>query len=255
MITLHGPIARFPSLATLRDVLATVPEVGEFTMGGVKVLATEQLRRFQEAGLRVPEWTKDNRIAHGWLNTGSTVLARREDHTQGRDIMIRNLMDTSTTRFRNRWNSQEWWCKFNPSTAEWRIHVFDGRVIGRGKKEYLPVHDLPETGEYHEYNHRVPELAIRSRSRGWRLRHDLEPTPALRDAAKAAVASLPGYLYGAVDLLDTPTGPVILEVNRLPAMDDYTRTRYVDAIRRHVAGRRVTRTPTAATRYEGVEVW
>jgi glutathione synthase/RimK-type ligase-like ATP-grasp enzyme len=60
-----------------------------------------------------------------------------------------------------------------------------------------------------------------------------------------------------VDLLETPDGPVVLEVNRLPAMDNYTATAYVNAIRRHVAGRKVAKLPMARRTndlYEGVLV-
>jgi glutathione synthase/RimK-type ligase-like ATP-grasp enzyme len=60
-----------------------------------------------------------------------------------------------------------------------------------------------------------------------------------------------------VDLLETPDGPVVLEVNRLPAMDNYTATAYVNAIRRHVAGRKVAKLPMARLTndlYEGVLV-
>lgn len=242
MISITGP--DWPSVRELRTALATAPETGIFHTGGPKILATEQLRRFAEAGLRVPEWTKDNQIARSWLNTGSTVLARRENHTQGRDIMIRNLMDTTTMKFRNRWNTQEWWCKFVPSTEEWRIHVFDGRVIARGKKVSYGI---------------VSQDFIRSRRNGWLLRHDLAPTDALRDAGRGAIAAV-GYLYGAVDILVTSSGPVVLEANRLPAMDSYTRDAYVRAIRRYVGGRKIPRSDrgigeaTPSPWYEGVEV-
>ena len=70
-----------------------------------------------------------------------------------------------------------------------------------------------------------------------------------------------GYLYGAVDLLVTPDGRVVvLEVNRLPAIrDSYTLGRYVEAIRRYVSGHPVRKRPAAPEAqpevpYEGVVV-
>jgi D-alanine-D-alanine ligase-like ATP-grasp enzyme len=90
--------------------------------------------------------------------------------------------------------------------------------------------------------------------------HDLEPHPTLRDAARTAVASLEGYLCGAVDMLVTCTGVpepsdiVILEVNRVPAMDNYTLSQYVTAIRRYVGGHRIPREDRLPTSYEGVVV-
>lgn len=249
MIELLGP-SRFPSVSALRAELADAPESGTFTLGGRKLLATEQLQRFQDVGLRVPEWIKDLDIAREWLAEGFTVLGRREDHTQGRDIVIRDLSTPFGHRDRIRWRNRDWWCKFIPSTSEWRIHVFDGRVIARGMKVWdedtlaAPIVNTP----------------IRSRRRGWLLDHSIDPPSALRDAGRAAIAAT-GYLYGAVDMLVTgsPTAPdlndiVILEANRLPAMDDYTRAAYTTAIRRYIRGSRVPRRDRPNGTYEGARV-
>jgi len=237
VITLHGPRS-FPTVTLLRNMLREVPEQGTFTMGGTKVLATAQLRKFQEAGLRVPEFTTEWNVARRWLQAGHIVLGRKENHSQGRDIVI---ITHDALRPRR---PRQWWCKFVPSTGEWRIHVFDGRTIARAKKE--PGPGSPG----------MTQVPIRSRRNGWLYRHDLEPSEALRTAARGAVAAL-GYPYGAVDLLETPDGPVVLEVNRLPAMDNYTATAYVNAIRRQVAGRKVAKLPMARRTndlYEGVLV-
>lgn len=250
MITLLGP-DRYPSVSALRAELADAPENGTFTLGGRKLLATEQLQRFQDVGLRIPEWTTDLNTAISWLRSGATVLGRREDHTQGRDIRIQ------TGTFPNRgtylrWRTRsEWWCKFVPSTSEWRIHVFDGRVIARGMKT------IPDIIARREPNLTTP---VRSRRNGWFLDHSIDPPSALRDAGRAAIAAT-GYLYGAVDMLVTssPTAPdlndiVVLEANRLPAMDDYTRAAYATAIRRYIRGSRVPRRDRPNGTYEGARV-
>jgi len=254
LIELKGPMS-YPTVTLLHGMLQNVPETGVFTMGGTKVLATEQLRRFQETGLLVPEWTTNLRRAEQWWSHGVIVLGRKENHTQGRDIIIRN----GPMRWKQlqRWKHRQWWCRFVPSTAEWRIHVFNGKTIARGKKLFrhqdngATMAQLTQTGN--------PQIAIRSRRNGWIMQHDLEPSEALREAARQAVRAL-GYPYGAVDLLETPSGPMVLEVNRLPAMDNYTATAYVNAIRRHVAGsgrkiKKILSTPNLRTLYEGVEVW
>ena len=238
-ITLHGP-DRYPSVVVLRHLLAGVPEVGTFTLGGAKILATEQLRRFAEAGLVVPEWTTDFNLAWEWVGGGDTVYGRREEHSQGKDIVVYKLPHGfGGARNRYRFHHRDWWCKFVPSIAEWRIHVFDGRCIARGKKVFTGT---PPPGD------------IRSRRLGWTMVHTLEPSEAVRRAGKAAIAAL-GYSYGAVDILETVQGPVVLEANLLPAMDAYTATAYVNAIRRRVAGRRVVKLTFPGTPYEGVEVW
>lgn len=240
-ITILGPA--WPTTAALRDALASDPATGTFTLGGSRHAATEQLRRFRSVGLRTPEYTQSLPEATSWIREGHTVLGRREAHTQGRDI----AWASPTVRPGRRWVTRDWWCRYVPAAEEWRIHVFDNRVIARGKKVYTG------TGAHSE----LGGVTIRSRRNGWTLEHHTNPTDPIRDAAKAAVESC-GYTYGAVDLLVTDTGDVVvLEVNRLPAVrDDYTLARYVEAIRRHVAGHPVRRAAPIVVDepYEGVLV-
>lgn len=239
-IIIHGPA--WPTTLTLRTALADAPENGTFYLGGPRYDATTQLARFRAAGLRTPDFTATLTEARAWLSQGHIVLGRREAHTQGRDIAWAG----AGIRPGRRWSSRSWWSKYVSSSEEWRLHIFNGSSIARGRKVYTA--DGAEPGG----------VVIRSRSRGWTLDHTVRPNDAIRSAAKTAVAALPGYLYGAVDILVTNHGdPVVLEVNRMPAVrDDYTRMRYVDAIRQYVR-----ENPDGASRaiaspewYEGYEV-
>lgn len=242
MITLHGPA--WPTIHTLRTALAGVPEVGEFRMGGPPTGAITQLEAFRGVGLATPDFTTDRTEAIHWLgeardNLHTTapriteiVFGRKLIHTRGNDIVLprfhrRSFRIVETCRW---WNS-EWWSKYIPPTEEWRVHVFDGKTIARGRK----IH----TGSSWR------KAPVRNVGNGWTYDFHGEPPKGLRKVAKAAVGAL-GYPHGAVDILqaDTidPTAPegvrrmfYILEVNRIPALTcPYTFGAWVGAIRRHV---------------------
>jgi hypothetical protein len=238
MIRVHGP--NWSTVNALRKALRSVPEEGSFTFGGSKYNATEQLERFRSNGVRTVESTNSVTTAKAWVRNGYTVFARRERHTRGSDIRVASLYQAPSRV----WLRRDWWTKYIPSVGEWRIHIFNGASIARGKKTW--------SGSSNQYRGIEPSvIAIRSRRNGWHLDHTQRPPDGIRDAAKRAVAALPGYLYGAVDILETAAdGPIVLEVNLLPAMDDYTRGKYVEAIRAYVRSN-----PTARpTFYEGYEI-
>lgn len=244
-ITLHGP--DWPSVRALRESLASAPETGEFTLGGPRYAATEQLARFQAAGVRTVEFTHNRAEAEAWVRAGHTVFGRRENHTHGSDIVGAG----GGIRPGPRWRNRDWWTKLVPSVDEWRVHVFAGSSIARGKKVL--------TGPT------VSQWPIRSRRNGWTMSHTERAPEAVRNAAKAAVAALEGYLYGAVDLLVTADDtPIVLEVNRVPGMDGYTVEKYTESIRQYVASNQRGRVEPAPVRrrgpqraegfYEGYEV-
>jgi glutathione synthase/RimK-type ligase-like ATP-grasp enzyme len=133
--------------------------------------------------------------------------------------------------FGRRWWNSEWWSKYLHPTEEWRVHVFDGRSIARGIK----IHS----------GNSWRKARVRNIGNGWSFDFTRDSPRGLRTVAKAAVQAL-GYPVGAVDILQVdridPTAPeglqrefYVLEVNRIPALTcSYTRTAWVEAIRRHV---------------------
>ncbi len=199
----------------------------------------EQLQTMGSNKVAVPETTNDREVAIEWLKTNPNVWGRANFHTQGRDIVRPN---------NKLWTERDFWVKQIPSDAikaEWRLHVFAGKSIARGRKTQVEILS------------RKLAPFVRSRRNGWRLEHTNQPPQGAKHYAKLAVQSL-GYLWGAVDMLEIdleklPEGIVtnharlrtnldknglnpfvVLEVNQKPGMDDYTADKYAGAIMTYV---------------------
>lgn len=232
-ITLHGPA--WPTITALRTALVGVPEVGEFRLGGPPTNAIGQLTAFRAAGLHTPDFTTDQSQAIRWVQDDFMIFGRKLIHTRGNDIILPGRIRLNTrgivTGINSRWLQSEWWSRYIPPTEEWRVHVFDGKTIARGVK--IPVHPPWR------------KAPVRNIDNGWAFRFDIDPPKGLRKTAKLACEAL-RYLHGAVDILQVgPNAPgasnaqettfYILEVNRIPALTcPYTRTAWVEAIRKHV---------------------
>jgi len=215
MITIVGP--DWPSKRALAAAVAGLPgnlrvswgaSAPGAVNGGPRKNATEQLQAFKDARVACPEFTTDLRIAKQWVKEGHLVFGRRLEHTQGNDIVGPR---------HPAWARRQFWVKVIRDVAdEWRVHVFNGRSIARGHKvQTSPPH------------RRMP---VRNRKNGWTMEHKTDPPETVREAAKAAVKAC-GYDFGAVDLMVDQAGKVyVLEVNRAPGLDDYTASKYAEAI-------------------------
>ena len=230
MIHLTGPA--WPTVRQLARQLRQSDVDGTYHIGGPGTDSDYQLAAFRAAGLRTPEYTINLPQARAWVEEGSIVFGRMLLHTRGNDICLpgaRNLRG----HYSRRWEGSEWWSRYIPPTEEWRIHVFDGRVIARGKKiQTSPPHrDAP----------------VRNINNGWTFDFRSDPPEGIRRVARQAVEAL-GYPAGAVDILqvDTndPTAPegvrrefYVLEVNRVPALTcPYTLGAWASAIERYLGG-------------------
>lgn len=178
--------------------------------------ATEQLTRYQLAGLTVPDWTTDLTKARQWSQKG-LVFGRDRVHSQGKDIV------GPTSEW---WASKAFWIKVIPPeqvVQEWRVHVFGGKMIQSG----LKYKDGPPLAEQ-------AHLPIRNKRNGWRQEHRSVPPPAVVNAGIKACTACE-YEFGAVDmLLDTQGTVWVLETNLAPGMDENTCERYVEAIKKRV---------------------
>lgn len=182
---------------------------GEGLNGGPTITGCAQLEKFEAADIARPVFTNELDIATSLVRDDRFEMwGRDNDHTRGRDIV----------GFRHRdWCTKDYWVKFEPSVAEWRIHVFKGRCIARGLKHQV---DPPRR-----------RLWVRSRNNGWYLRHDIDPPETIRPFAISMVKAL-NYDFGACDILVKDDGSyVALECNKMPGLDEYTLNQYVNAIK------------------------
>lgn len=200
--------------ATINELYPNVE--GSYKWGQVALSKTAQLEKFFAAGLDVPEYTKDINKAMAWVNDGRLVFGRREFSCGGKYIYAQKMVKGKIT-CPPKWVNSEWWSLVVTDVAsEWRVHIFEGRYIGKGLKVKI--------GES------KTSLPIKNRRNGWLMVHNQEIPKGLRQVAKTAVNAL-GYRYGAVDVIETVNGDfIVLEVNSRPGMDRYTSEIYAKAI-------------------------
>jgi hypothetical protein len=200
-----------------------------------------QLEKLAAAKLGVPMHTTSRDQATTWSQAGASVWGRLNNHTQGRDIRTTKSPE---------WALRVFWVKQIPADAiiaEWRLHVFNGQSIARGRKSKVE-NIAKQLSSY-----------VRSRRNGWRLLHTDEPPQGAKFYAKNATKAL-SYLWGAVDMLQVDLARlpkdciqnyerletslaksnlqpfVVLEVNQMPGMDNYTATAYANSIARYAPG-------------------
>lgn len=164
---------------------------------------------------RVPEWTTDHQVAMRWILDGNVVCARTvlQGHSAEGLIILERGVDFVAAPL---------YTKYVKKTEEWRIHVFEGRVIAKQKK--LKRNDFDG-----EVNWR-----IRNHDNGFIYAREVaEPHQDIVDQAVAAVACIPGLCFGAVDVIwnQQQGRAYVLEVNTAPGLSGQTVTDYADAFR------------------------
>lgn len=166
--------------------------------------------------VRVPEFTTDQQTAMRWvLDEGAVVCARTvlQGHSAEGLIILERGVDFVAAPL---------YTKYVKKTEEWRIHVFEDRVIAKQKK--LKRNDFDG-----EVNWR-----IRNHDNGFIYAREVaEPHQDIVDQAVAAVACIPGLCFGAVDVIwnQQQGRAYVLEVNTAPGLSGQTVTDYADAFR------------------------
>lgn len=172
------------------------------------LLATDKLaalRKLQESGVPTPNvYTQDVPVA------AFPVLGRAATHRQGTDIVL-CMQRADLTRARAAGCTH--FSEYIPTTAEYRVHIFQGEALKVSEKVF--------TGDTEVY---VPY--IRNFENGYTFRNPRTvPQTMLRiveQYAAAAVEAL-GLDFGAVDVLVGDDGYVrVLEVNTGPSLAEGT---------------------------------
>lgn len=164
-------------------------------LGALKVLAEERI-----SVPRTMEWAEVT-------PADFPVLGRKIHHVGANDIML--VLQKNDIA-----NAQQAGCtyatKYIPTKAEYRLHVFDGRVIKTSQKILTQ-----------------PELAtqpwIRNLDAGYTFRASETPLPVQIKTKAAYAVGLLGLTFGAVDLIiGDDDNYYILEVNTAPGLQTDT---------------------------------
>ena len=185
--------------------------------------ASNKLSAFQkmkEAEVSIPEFTTSREVALGWVNEGKIVVARKLLRgSEGRGIVIIEK-EAGVDRV-DTIEHAPLYVQYVKKAAEYRIHVFDGRVIDiQEKKTRQGAEDV---------NYR-----IQSYNNGFIFARDnVNPPAQVLEEAKKAVASL-GLTFGACDLAYNRhyDRAYTLEVNTSPGLSGSTIESYKNAILR-----------------------
>lgn len=187
--------------------------------GGIRVGKLHQLQTWKSADLSTLEYSSTPRT--GWLPRSGNSFG-------GRDFLT------------NPPNPPAYWTK--PVTnviAEWRVHLVR-KSSSRGclPQNYKVIRLGRKVNSDPSLNVERNGVQIRSRQFGWHLQYfgssmsrTLTSLGDLSLQCRWAIATL-GWDFGAIDVLQTDQGFVLLEANSAPSLrDDNTLKAYADAIK------------------------
>lgn len=180
------------------------------------------LQALQQASVPCPEFTTNQMEAFGWAEDVKVVVRHTLTGHSGQGIEIvrpeHNCMPLAPL-----------YTKYFKKQQEYRVHVFNGRVIDVTQKK-RPSDYLEDDGH---------NPLIRNHSNGWIFcRTDVVAPACVLDSSIRAVACL-GLDFGAVDIgFNTDTGQcAVFEVNSAPGLENTTLDRYVEALTPYVRQR------------------
>lgn len=171
--------------------------------------------KFKELGVPCPEFTEDQAVAKNWLAKGNTVIGRQKVAAQaGAGIVVFAEGEKIT--------DCPLYTKYKKKAKEFRVHVFNGKVIDFQEKR-------------RKQGHKSNSL-IRTEANGWVF---CRQGAVLGDAGKAvaiqAVAAL-DLVFGGVDLIwnQKEDKYYVLEVNTAPGIEGTTVLSYAKAIKKYI---------------------
>lgn len=173
----------------------------------------QQLTRFRQHGVSCPNFTTDPAKVR---DLGSkTVFARQlVNATGGRGIVEFEVQAGPPPR-------APLYTAYIPKKAEFRLHVFDGRVV-----------DIQQKRKKREFNVDERDTRVRNLANGYvYCRDNLQPPAGINNLAIAAVHAV-GYRYGAVDIVynEKNNQSYVLEVNSRPGLMGTTLDKYAGAL-------------------------
>lgn len=171
-------------------------------------------RKFQEKDVPTVEWTTDDQLVYKWLAEGFDVVSRKKLTGHSGEGIVINQAGTG------KFEIAPLYTKYTKKKDEYRIHVFDGKVIFQQRKARKK--EVPDE----EVNWQVRNLAG-----GFIFANvDLVAPDVVQEVAIKAVAAL-GLDFGAADIGYKDGQAVCYEVNTACGLMGKTVEAYANAIR------------------------
>lgn len=216
-------------------VRSEVPTAGYFNVGWGKPggdlnkkLPSSKLWELQtlaKAGVSVVPFSTSfdeaKKLASSWQkNLILPIFGRKLKHTRGLDI-VRYEPTTNGYVAPSRRVNSDFYTVALPKTAEYRVHVFDGKAVRSGTK-------MKENGVGHDAQ------PIWNLDHGFQIRYEESAPTGAKEVAKAAIKAC-GLDFAAVDVIQTGGGlwPLkfwVLELNCAPGLHGNTCTKYAEKI-------------------------
>lgn len=174
-----------------------------------KLLTFQQLQR---DGISIPEFTTNRTVAQGWVSRGLRIFARHKLNGHNGDGI--EIIEGGTQVV-----AAPLYVKYQRKDREYRVHVFNGRVIDVTEKR-------KRNGERGEHGSLIRNLA-----NGYvYCRDGVHASDNVINFSVRAVRSL-GLDFGAVDIIERNGMAWVLEVNSAPGISGTTLEKYLEAIR------------------------
>lgn len=166
----------------------------------------------------IPDYTTDVRNALQWIEEGEKVVCRTLTRSSsGNGIVLASTAEELV--------NAPLYTKYIPKQQEYRIHVFNGKVIDYARKARNRSVDDGDVN-----------WQIRTHDNGFvYAREGFEPQQALLDEAIKAVRAC-NLTFGAVDIIynERRDKYYVLEINTAPGLVGTTVQRYADAIEQYI---------------------
>lgn len=186
----------------------------------------------KSAGVRTPDWTTNREEAKQWFREGATVMCRTKINGHSGEGIVIATLDNDETNIVD-FPSAPLYTKYVIKDAEYRVHVFNGKVIDCRQK--VPARDGRAVTSQHICTH----------TNGYVFGFATAPSDVAKQAIDAVKAL--GLDFGAVDVISkqsdhrimmgmceftVPEG-YVLEVNTAPGLTGTTITNYANAIKEY----------------------
>lgn len=168
---------------------------------------------------RIPEFTTNPEEANEWIKNGPVVGREKLNGHSGEGIIFSD--ELSERDFLSR---GKLFVKYVPKRDEFRVHVFQGRVIDVQQKKARKTDENGIEVEREHLNFRV-----RSYKNGFIFaRNEITVPPDVLTQAVNAFGSIPNLDFGAVDVIwNNKRGEAyVLEINTAPGLEGTTAENY-----------------------------